>query len=442
MFTLFFVLAIFPIFPSLIKVYRRQGLNMFDITVVFSSLYFWAIPVKDFLVNHLRPEYIRNTPTALAVCLYMWLMGWLAYVYSHKRRSPLYITDRLAEIKMIQVKDSFQWFALVYIGYMFFQITNYSALGGDNIEGNNNFFYGAGAGFLIRLIVVPFRAFFPALFLILWNNKPRRPLYRRLRKVNLFLVLASLLLGAKGFMVLNLTFLALYLYSLKRHQLSRKKIVSYCGAIVIVLAVVFPISQAFRYYKQDAVMYSKEHGFVSVAMGFVSEGISDDLKQRVEFYEQGRSLNVYDAVDFSATRTSFRGNGYLTWIIFKYFIPQRMGEEGNIMANLMQGGGDVGESILAWYVLDWGVGIGAVFAVFYHLFLFLLYYYFGIYFNRWIKSPIYSLIIYSVILRFVVHGEWNPSTDVKALYNTYYIVILFTGIVLCLFQRKRDEKIA
>lgn len=441
MFTLLFILTIFPIFPSLMKIYRRQGLNMFDITVVFSSLYFWAIPVKDFLVNHLRPEYIQNTPTALAVCLYMWLMGWLAYVYSHKKRSPLYITDRLAEVKMVQVKDSFQWFALVYIGYMLFQITNYSALGDDNIEGNNNFFYGTGVGFLIKLIVVPFRAFFPALLLILWNNKPRRPLYRKLRKVNLFLVLASLLLGAKGFMVLNITFLALYLYSLKRHQLSRKQIISYCGAIVVILAIVFPISQSFRYYKQDAVMHSKEHDFVSVAMGFISEGVSDDLKQRVENYEQGRSLNLYDAVDFAASRTEYRGYGHLTGMILRYIIPQRMHNDGNIMADMMRGGGDVGESIFAWYVLDWGAVLGAVIAVLHHLFLFVLYYYFGIFFNRWIRSSVYPIVIYSVILRIAVGVEHNPVIDIKAIYNTYYIIIIFSGIILCYFQNRTKKMV-
>lgn len=418
------------------KVYRRQGLNMFDITVVFSSLYFWAIPVRDFLVNHLRPEYIQNTPTALTVCLYMWLMGLLAYVYSHKKRSPLYITDRLAEVRMVQVKDSFQWFALLYIGYMLFQITNYSALGGDNIEGNNNFFYGTGAGFLMKLIVVPFRAFFPALFLILWNNKPRILLYRRLRKVNLVLMLISLLLGAKGFMVLNLTFLALYLYSLKRHQLSRKQIIFYSGAIVVVLAIVFPISQAFRYYKQDAVMLSKEHDFSSVSRGFVSEGIGDDLKQRVEDYEQGRSLNLYDAVDFAASRTEYRGYGYLTGLILRYIIPQRMRNDGNIMADLMQDGGDIGESILAWYVLDWGVVLGVVIAVLHHLLLFLLYYYLGIFFNRWIRSSVYPIVIYSVILRIAVGVEHNPVIDIKAIYNTYYIIIIFSGIILYYFQKR------
>ena len=436
MFTLLFVLAIFPVFPSLMKVYRRQGLNMFDITVVFSSLYFWVIPVKDFLVNHLRPEYIQNTPTALAVCLYMWLMGLLAYVYSHKKKSPLYIIDRLAEVKMVQVKDSFQWFALVYIGYMLFQITNYSALDDGNIEGNNNFFYGTGAGFLIKLIVVPFRAFFPALFLILWNNKPRILFYRRLRKVNLVLMLISLLLGAKGFMVLNFTFLALYLYSLKRHQLSHKQILFSIGVIVVVLAIVFPISQAFRYYKQDAVILSKEHDFSSIFRGFVSEGVSDDLKQRVEDYEQGRSLNLYDAVDFAASRTDYRGNGTLTAMILRYIIPQRLRNDGNIMADLMQDGGDVGESILAWYVLDWGVVLGVVIAVLHHLLLFLLYYYWGIFFNRWIRSSVYPIVIYSVILRIAVGVEHNPVIDIKAIYNTYYIIIIFSGIILYYYQKR------
>ena len=183
-------------------------------------------------------------------------------------------------------------------------------------------------------------------------------------------------------------------------------------------------------------MHKKEHGFVSVAMGFVSEGISDDLKQRVEDYEQGRSLNLYDAVDFAASRTEYRGYGHLTSMILRYIIPQRLHDDVNIMAKLMQGGGDVGESILAWYVLDWGTVLGAAIAVLHHLFLFVLYYYLGIFFNRWIRSSVYPIVIYSVILRIAVGVEHNPVIDIKAIYNTYYIIIIFSGIILYYFQKR------
>lgn len=440
MFAFLFVLAIIPIVPSLKKVYDRQGLNMFDITLVFSALYFWAIPVRDFLINHIRPEYTQHTQTAVAVCLYMWLLGGLTAIYSNRKKSPLYVTDRLAEIKIMELKDSFHWFALIYIVYMLLQITNYSALNEENIEGNNNFFYGTNANIVMRMVLVSFRAFFPAIFIMLWTNHPRKKLYCRLRKLNLCLLIISLLLGNKGFMMFNGTFLALYLYSIKRKQLSRRHILLYASIIIAALAIIFPLSQSFRYYKQDSVRFSSNHSFTSVVRGFIKDGVSEQLKKRVEAYEKGRSLNIYDATDFAASRTDFQGNGYMTWIVLKYLIPQRMGNDGNIMGKLMKDGGDIGESILAWYVLDWGIIFGPIVAVVHYLLLYLLYFYFGIFFNRWIKSSVYPLVIYTIILRIAVGCEHNPSTDIKALYNTYYLIILFVGFVLYYFHKSQKKR--
>ncbi|MCM1109240.1 MAG: hypothetical protein NC388_09370 [Clostridium sp.] len=436
MFFGFFALAILPIFSSLKRIYDRQGLNIFDVTLVFSALYFWAIPVKDFFVNHVRPEYIQHTPTAFAVCLYMCLLGVCAAIYSRKKKSPLYVTERLAEIKIMQIKDSFQWLALIYIAYMLFQITNYAALDDENIEGNNNFFYGTDANIIMKMILVPFRTFFPVVFIVLWSNIPAKSFYKQLRKINIVLIVVALLLGNKGFMMFNCTFLALYLYSIKRKQISRNQIILYVSAVIVALSFVFPLSQSFRYYKQDVVKHSSVHDFTTVLSGFIENGVSDDLKERVEAYEKGRSLNLYDAVDFAASRTEYRGWGHLTWIVLSYIIPQRMRNDGNIMAVMMQGGGDVGESILAWHVLDWGILIGPCMAVLHYLILYLLYYYIGIYFNRWIKSPVYPLVIYSFILRLAIGCEHNPNADIKAIYNTYYLIIIFAGIVLYYYRRK------
>lgn len=436
MFTSLFFLALIPIIPIGFKIIKKKELNLFDISVVFSALYFCAIPLNDFFFNHFRPQYIGRMNTAYAICIFIWLQYFVSLIYSKKGKSALIITQKLKQIQTITVKDTFQWFALVYIGYMFYKTTDYSSLSKYNLEGNINFFYGANTNIILKMVLVTFREFLPAIFLILWTNNPKRKFYRILRKINLALIIATILLGNKGFMIYNCVFLFLYLYSTQRDKITKKKITMYLSAVVILFSIIFPLSQSFRYYKQETVSGYGRHDFTTTAKGFVTEGIDDDLKDRVDAYQKGRSLNLYDAVDFGASVTSFKGNGLMTAMILKYIIPQRIDNDGNIMAELMLGGGDVGESILAWYVLDWGFLIGPFVAVIHMILIFLLYYYLGIYFNRWIKSSVYPLVIYTIILRTVIGVEHNPVTDIKMIYSTYYLIIIFVGVVLYTFTKK------
>lgn len=443
MFVLLFIAAIIPIVPSVIKIFRRKDLNAFDITIIFSALYFWVIPTQDFIFNHLRPFYLEHTSTVIALIIYMYGLGTLAKVYSLYKNSPLNITKRFSIIHLRKIKDSFQWFALIYIIFMFWNITNYSALSEDNIEGNNNFFYGTNQGFILRIISLSFKTFFPVIFLMLLESSPKRLIYKVLRKVNLVILIASLLLGEKTFLVFNLIFLLLYLYSTKRYKISNKKIIIFSTVLIVFLLAFFPLSQALRLYKQQAIVDTSSHSFIEVISGFITDGIDPNLEDRVERYQKGRSLNLYDALDWAATRTNYRGNGQLSCIVLQYIIPQRARTDGNIMGDLMGGtGADIGESTLSWYVLDWGIVLGPIAALLHILLLYLAIYHFGMFFYRYIRSPIYPLVVYSFLMRFAISIEHNPALDIKMFYNTYYLVILFTGVILYIFNEKHEKTIA
>lgn len=441
MFTYLFILAAFPAIHTVWKVFNRRGLSIFDVVVLFSTLYFVGIPVNDFVNVHARPEYVGHTQTALAICLYMWLLWGITLFYSRRTKSALFITNRLTEIRAMQMKESFHWFIFIYLLYILYKTTDYSSLSADDIEGNNNFFYGLNQGFLMKAVVYSSRSLMPMFFVLLWNNKPRSGFYRLLRWANLLILIACLVLGPKGFMVFNCVILCLYIYSIKRKTASRSRLILSASAFIVAFSVLFPLSQSFRYYKQDQVKAGGAHDFMTVAKGFVAGGADENLQNRVDDYQQHRSLNVYDAVDFAATRTTYRGEGYLTGMVLSYIIPQKMRQDGNIMADLMQGGGDVGESVLAWYVLDWGVVLGAFSAALHVLLWFLLYYYIGIFFNRWIKSPVYPLVIYTTLLLRALNTEVNPATDIKQIYNTYYLVILFAGLILFIFKRNSRRRV-
>lgn len=427
-----FALAAVPLLLPLTKIFRKKALNVFDIMLMFAFLYFWAIPVQDFWLNHVRPEYIGRADTAWAVCIYLWaLMGcsWLIKGYR-----LLNITNLMERFHVVKVKNGFHLFAFLYILYVFVNITNYS---GENAEANNNFQYGLDVGFLNRVLALAYQPFFPALVMILYRNRPADGFYRFLRKVNLVLALVTLLLGAKTFMFFNLVLFLSYFYALNRKRLRTKHILVAVGSLVVFFGVIFPLSQSFRLYKQ-AMFGQTDHSFTAVATGFItSKDTRESLGEKALDYQDTRSLNVYDVLDWAVCRANYRGEGKLTGIVLSYLKPQRMRADNNIMADMMMGkGSDIGESVLAWYVLDWGVIAGPLVAVLHSLIFFIIVLKFGLFFNRFIRSSVWPLVIYSYMLRYAINIEHCPATDIKMFYNTYYLVILFLSVVLLFFASK------
>lgn len=438
-FTSLFVLAGIPFFNPVWRIFKRKPLNVFDIMLLFAFLYFWAIPVQDFLYNHVRPEYIGHTNTALAVCIYMWATLAASSLVRVFRVSSLLVTNIMERISIIQVKDWFQLFAFFYIAYVFTGITDYS---GVDAEANNNFQYGLNVGFVQRVLALCYQPFFPAMVLMLYRNRPKGWFYRWLRVANLAFVLVTLLLGAKMFMFFNLALFLTYFYSINRRRLGMKHIGMAVGCLTLFFVVIFPLSQSFRLYKQ-MMFETADHSFQTVLTGYVSGGMTEDIAEQTEDYQETRSLNVYDATDWAASRTEYRGEGYLTGIILRYIIPQRMRKDGNIMGDMMKGkGADIGESVLAWYILDWGVVAGPIAAVLHSFLFFIAVFKFGLFFNRFFRSSVYPLVILSVLMNYAVTIEHNPATDIKMFYNTYYLVILFTGMVLALCKQKRIVHVA
>lgn len=436
MYIALFIFAVFPAYIPIRKLLTRKDINMFDICILFSTLYFWVIPVNDFLFVNLREDYIGHDSTAFAVCVYLNLLAIASRYADRKSKTPLHITYQLRKIADIKLKDHFLWFTLLYIIYMLLQITNYSDLDKNNLERNNNFFYGSDLPFIIKTFIRTFKPFFAILLIILFRIKTHSKFYTLLRYVELGIVLISLILGEKRFMLYCFIFLGLYYYALYRNKVKLVYLVGVVSTMLVMFLVVFPMSQSFRNYKQVAVVKSKDHSFSKVARGFVEEGVDEKKMQNVERYQSARSLNVYDALDFAAYRTDYRGDGELTKNVLKYLIPQGIKEDryGNIMARLMHAV-DVGESTLAWYVLDVGAFWGPLFALI-HLTLWTLgVFSLGTYFNKYIRSYMFPLIIYSYMLNYVIGVEHVPAYDIQMYYSDYIWILGYAGIFFYLFKK-------
>jgi len=432
-----FIASGVPVYYPIKKLLARKEITMLDVCMFFSFLYFWLIPMQGFLNTDIVRDYETHEYTSFAICLYMYVLLLLCKFADSRKHTPLHLSFQFCKVGDMRVKASFLWFAFFYIIFILFNLTNYSALDKNNLEGNVAFVYGLEQGFFQKILSTSYRPFFPVLFIILYNIKTTNLFYRLFKRICILLLLLSIILGAKTDLTFCLVFWIFYFYSIHRSKIQRMHYVYVVGAFAFLFLVFFPLSQSFRQYKQDAVLKHQSHAFNDIVGGYVEEGLSKTQEEKIVRYQNLRSLNVYDAVDFASSRTKFRGNGLLFMSVWQYLVPQRAKKEGigGIMARLM-GAYDVGESMLSWSILDFGVVLGPLFALLHMLILPLFTFYVGNYFNRIIKSPVYPLVVISMMMIYFVNIEHNPYLDVKNLYSIYLPVLLFVGLMLYLFKRK------
>lgn len=442
MFTFVFILALIPICYIGYKIMTFKGLNIFDMIILFSLLYFWFIPCKDFIFEHAFPQLVGHTKTAISLCIYTWALMLGSYLCSvmFPRVNALNLS-RLLLLINFRMKSHFLWIILAIGIFYFYNITNYSSLTAENPEANNQFQYGLGMPLFLRYIAICIRPIYPALIIIAYNTICVKPLYRRLRICCLFILILSLLLGVKTFLVFNLIFFGLYFYSRRRNSIKRKHILYSVAILFCVLIFLFPILQGFRIFKQYSVERNANHDFITVLTGFITQGVNEEIEKKVNRYQDRRSLNCYRTLDW-ACYDEYRGNGYLTWLIFRYTFPQRtLDDAGNIMGEKMARGGDVGESILAWFVLDYGHIFGPIVAIIYQVIICFLLYYFGLLFSLAFRTSSLMVIVAGYIAQQCINVEHNPTSDIRMFYAVYLFIFILIGLLFNYYAIRKYKKI-
>lgn len=435
MFYVFFILAIIPCLFVINRIFKFKDINIFDLTILFSLLYFWLIPCKEFVFGDIDTQLTSHVNTAVSLCIYMWTIYFI-YKLIYSCNPKIFNISRLFISININVRPSFLWIILAIGLFYFYNITNYSALSSDNVEANNQFQYGLNMPFYVRIFAVSIRPIYPILIIITYNLRTNIIKYKRLRIFCLLILFLSLILGEKTFMIYNLIFFAVYLYSIKRNRLKRKHIYYSFISLFCVLIFLFPILQGFRIYKQYSVEQNMNHDFLSVVKGFVRDGITDDMQEKIDRYQDNRSLGCYNVFDWTCN-AEYRGNGYMTWLIFRYVIPQRaQAGDGNIVGDKMIGkGADVAESILAWFVLDYGFIIGPIVAVLYQILICILLFYFGHLFSILFDNSLLMLVSSGFMTQQCINVEHSPTNDIRIFYALYIIVFVFIGLLTKYYVR-------
>lgn len=442
MFTFLFVLAVVPAIIIGFRIFQRKDIFMFDLLIVFSTLYLWAIPCKDFLLEHEFPEYVGDTLVAGTLCWYMWLlMGAEVFYARYKKGNNFTNVSRFFRLwRPAATRPVFMWVILLVGLFYLYNITNYGALSADNAEENNRFGYGENMPFFMRVFAISILPVYPLLIVLAYHFKSRDMLSKCLRVACLAVLAAGALLGSKTRLTFLLIFFLIYLYSTRRDLLTKRNMLLGAGLLVVLFLVVFPISQGLRVYKQYYVENRSVHDFATVVKAYANQRVNIGVDDRVERYQHRRSMNAYATFDF-VCNTKHRGNGDLTWTMCRYIIPQRtiMDGKGEILAQL-QDSGDVAESVVSWYVCDYGTFWGPIAAVIHFVVIIWLFQLMGRFFKMLFHNDTITLMAMSLALYMCVSIEHNPSGDIRVFYATYSIVFVACGILFKIFSMERERR--
>ena len=440
-----FIIAIIPAIFVGNKFFKRDDISFIDIYILGCTLYYLLIPYYTYYftsIDKLDLEECKASITLIAFYLYILLLVSICT----KRISILNMTlfIRLLNRRVV-IPYNFVYISIFISSLLLYKVTDYSALNADNVEANNQLYFGSDMPLGLRVIWQFALQFRPILFLLtlklLTYNFSKKKKY--IIYFSLAITTLSYLLGPKTLMTTAFLFCGIGYYSIYKSQISRKKIYAAIGIAAVLFMVVFPLSQAFRLTKQYVTSNTKA-SFTTVLNNYINMNDREKklLEKKAEQFIQGRSTNVFDCFHSSCTH-SFQGNGLLTMFVLKSMLPLKQSDlnvNGNILGDTYVGKGtDIGESVLAWFNADfryWGLILAVLFMF---IFYYSYYYYYKV-FAKAFKSPLFYLpfIYLSFELSFAI--EMNPSGFFHSFYVDYLIGAILFGLIVRILSKTSLRK--
>ncbi|MGY3213777.1 hypothetical protein [Mucilaginibacter sp. HD30] len=441
-FLILLLLTIIPIIYPLRKFLKRKDINIFDVLLIFSTLFYSLTPIKTLYIDlpELQSEYIHDYYTPFIILCFHLLILVIDVFFTNKysgKYSALNIStyirywDSRVAVKPIYIPAIFILFVLFSV-----PLTNYSGMTEDSMDSNITAGFGGGnVSFLERTELIFVYSVYPVLILLnykyILDNKHKKTFkYKAISYISLTIGVICAFLATKSTFLNLFFFIAHYYYTVYKHSLKRKHFVRMFIIVLIFFAFVLPMSQTFRLVKKNLAARSQVESFSQVVLATINMDsfMKSEIEAQLHVYNK-RTLGLYTALHWACTR-SFRGNGELTFMIFQYLVPQNLKiSEANILGDTYQGkGADIGESVLTWYVADWD-WIGVIAAILHFVLMFFIWKYFCNVFRFIFKDNKIEFLLVYFYFSMVVNLEVNPYPYIHGFYSQFLIVVATFNII-------------
>lgn len=452
MFIILIVLALSTTYYSFLKLWNRRDINVFDLIQIFSTLYFVLIPTWSIIRSGIDGnfnfiELFESHPITLLVFInfsvLLLLINFIWTTQAGHRISILNISKYFRILdKNFDVDVSMLYLSLFVFLTALYPLVNYSSLTNDNIEGNLTFRYALNVPLYQRMIIAMVYNSLPFFLLVTIKFiRSKQIRYRKLSYYILILQIITLLLGVRTFLFYNIVFIIFYIYSVERRFFTFKKVVIGLLTISIVINFIFPLSLMLRFAKQEQVLYSTKHSFFDVVTALDEMSSSDlyDLIENSEETTQRRSLGVYSTLDAVVYKSYNSTNGQLFLDQIKTIIPiiKNNEEFSNIVGSKIGFGGDVAESIIAYFFFDYswfGIYLSGIFIF---IFIFISKFLADFFYLIFREKKVYFILVISV-LSFCINTEMVPS--IRSIYNPGILVYTTFYLIMLIFNQLRKDR--
>lgn len=443
----FAIILLLQFFP-LNKIRLTKDLNIFDILMLFYTLYFVLTPLRCIVEEgYYRGVYIQHIvekcpDAAGSVCVVM-ILFFIANLFFTKFYVPnlsfLYTTRLIRDWDYrIQLPEKSIYLFITISLLTLYPLTNFSQLTEEGVERNITIFYGENMPLHMRLILNMIAGAFSTLVVLtvkyrLSNLTTRKQ--KLLSNTCIFFFALCIILRGRTNMINTSTIVLLYLYSTNIEKISLKHILGSIIVLSFVVFFLFPQYQTFRQIKQDLVKTSIHHDFSDVLKAYAEN--KDNISVKKD--EQQRSFNVYMALTESFTNRYQSSNGGYTWDQILCLNPLHKPQEKyeNFVADGLEGGGDIAETMPT--VMNFDLGFIGMFLVpiFYSLF--------GAVF--WLLTKLAHIVFrrnIAYLLGAVMFIEYcmnvEGSISLRVLYNPNIIVLSVFCLLYLLFTFKTPDE--
>lgn len=445
-----FLLTLPPIFFTIKKIKMKEDINMLDINILATFLYFIFIPVYYYFIGE---EYAVDLledgiVTFIIVGVYIYIIYFIDIIVSKSNKCKYSLLNISYQLRTFYRKIIFFKKSHLYLIVFILSLNLYSNLFYSNLQGKNlsnadmEVIYTAQVNTADRInyklrgiynfFLVPI-----ILYGIIIVKKTTSKFYKNIGWCIIGSSSVIFLLGSRRPMIAALIFVLLFFYSISKQNIKKKTIFKLIIGFGLIIGIFFPSYQVYRLVKEYSLLNDTNVDFASVISNSKELLSNYEVFQEAKESNSKRSLNLFSALDSAVKNDSY--NGWVIWKCVTNFMPGAPSLNNNVEYQLANKyahrGADIADSILMYSVADFNF-LGCFFSLFYLCFFYKIYKLFIVIFKRYDYYYIFSIYFLYQIYNVSISLEFSPYWAVKNFVSTIFYSLIIAISLYLLSKRK------
>ena len=438
-----FLTLLSPILYPLYKLYKKEDINIFDVLIIFISVFFIIIPLSQLEV--LVRTHFEFSKFAVFYSIFITPIIFINYWWTRERnnfKSILNLTKFIRQFRELKLSKIYYIFLIIIFVYaVTFYIPRATII--VKLENSGVKTYQDSAA------MMAFGNFFFLIGILLTFsfNFMIKTKIRDIKVIIFFSIYFILLIffPRRTFVYFLLQFVLIF-YSINRNLINKKFLTIAVVSAIGVYVIYFPFYNMMR---NNSVTFNATNPIESLQKVF-DEGIEnsrnnsdDELKK-----QEDRSLGLIVALDRIMKNNQSSSYGGITkqailWSTPSFFVNKKNELTSEKILELKSGTlNDQADSIFLLSYGDFGL-FGGIYSVILYVFIFILYHYYAQFFNNSFNLNIVPIFILFSLFSLMWNVEGKLESALSWFFNSVFVIVtvfIFERVKIIALCNKSEKK--